>query len=244
VKISYETYHTFPGWELARATVSSLIERERLRSILEIGAGANPTLPTSYVQARKLAYTTNDVSATELAKADPAYDTLCHDMSAPLPRDIATRRFDFVFSRMVNEHVADGRRYYENVYSLLMPGGLTLHCYSTLYALPFLINRVLPERLSDRLLDSFNPRDRDQHAKFRAHYSWSRGPTRRMIERFDSIGFDVLEYRGYFGHGYYTRRLPVLQRVEDVKARWLCRHPVASLTSYSMVLLRRRVASA
>lgn len=234
----YGTYHAFPGWDAAPTFIGSIIDRERSESVLEIGGGANPTIPLDEVRARGLRYTTNDVSAEELAKADPRYQTLCLDMSATLPPSIERGTFDLVFSRMVNEHVVDGSRYYRNIHELLATDGLTAHCSSTLYAFPFLVNRLLPEAVSDRLLASFNPRDLHQQGKFRAYYSWCRGPSKRMVARFNAIGFTVEDYRGYFGHPYYGR-VPWLQGLEEHKARWLVTHPVGWLTSYMAVILRK-----
>jgi hypothetical protein len=61
-----------------------------------------------------------------------------------------------------------------------------------------------------------------------------------MVTRFESLGFEVLEYTGYFGHSYYRRRLPLLDFIEGKKAAWLARHPHPLLTSYARVLLRKR----
>ena len=238
--ISYGRYDDFPGWAGAAGFFGELIELNGARTVLEIGSGANPTLSPSYVSARRLSYTTNDVSEEELAKAEPSYETLCLDMATAdgsrLPRD----RFDFVFSRMVNEHVADGARYYRNIFEVLRPGGVSAHCFSTLYALPFVVNRLLPEAISSKVLDAVAPRDRHQHDKFRAHYSWSRGPTRRMLARLGGVGFEIVEYRGFFGHRYYER-VPsgLLARLETAKSTWLQRHPLPGLTSYAAVVLRK-----
>jgi SAM-dependent methyltransferase len=238
MKIAYDHYREFPGWTRAPDFLAELVARERPASVLEIGSGANPTLPESALG--DLRYTTNDREAGELAKAGAAYETLLLDMSTATRDELPHEAFDLVFSRMVNEHVADGERYYRNIFEVLRPGGITAHCFSTLYALPFLANRLLPEQLTSRLLDLFNPRDRWQQDKFPAHYSWSRGPSRRSIARLEGLGYDVVEYHGYFGHPYYNR--PVLKPVralEEAKAAWLERHPVAALTSYAVVILRK-----
>jgi len=241
MNITYEHYRGFPGWGRAPDFLSSLIERESSTSILEIGAGANPTLSPAELEGRGLRYTTNDRSAGELAKAGPAYETLLLDMSTASRAALPALQFDLVFSRMVNEHVADGERYYRNVFDVLRPGGVTAHCFSTLYALPFVVNRLVPEGFGSRLLDVFNPRiDRYQQDKFPAHYSWSRGPSRRMIGRLTGLGYEIVEYRGFFGHPYYDRPLlrPV-RELEQAKSAWLCRHPFPALTSYAVVILRR-----
>lgn len=207
--------------------------------MLEVGSGANPTLDPATVERLGIAYTANDIAAEELAKADGRYQRLVLDVSGDVVHSACVGAYDFIFSRMVNEHVADGARYYRNLQAMLTPGGVTVHWFSTLYALPFLLNAALPEALTDRLLDWFAPRDRHQHGKFKAHYSWSRGPTPARVAAFEAMGFEVLQYHGYFGHWYY-RRLGLVHRLEMAKARWLARHPFPALTSYACVALRKR----
>jgi hypothetical protein len=125
---------------------------------------------------------------------------------------------------------------------LLKPGGVTAHWFATLYALPFFANRLFPERLSGRLLSIVSPREREMHGKFPAYYDWSRGPTRPMVQRFQSLGFDVIRYTGYFGHGYYAHLLPWVDRLEHLKARFLTRHPNPWACSYAYIVLRKPVA--
>lgn len=240
-RVTTPTYHRFdefPAWDGAESWISGLVRSHGAASVLEIGAGANPTIPLERLGGLNIArYTTNDVSAAELAKAPAGYDTLCADFTDPalaLPN-----QFDFICSRMVNEHVRDGEAYYRNIFRALRPGGITAHAFSTLYALPFVVNRLTPEWMSSALLNLFAPRDRHQHDKFRAYYSWSRGPTAAQIRRFRSLGFEILEYRGYFGHRYYQRRLGALHRAELAKERWLLRNPIPQLTAYAVVVLRR-----
>jgi SAM-dependent methyltransferase len=240
MKITYGHYLRFPGWTGAPAFLNAVIEREACTSVLEIGAGANPTLSPGDLAGRGLRYTTNDRSAGELDKAPAAYQTLLLDMATAQRTALPRGEFDLVFSRMVNEHVADGERYHRNIFEVLRPGGVSAHCFSTLYALPFVANRLLPERLASRVLDLVNPRDRYQQDKFPAHYSWSRGPTRRMIRRLTGLGYTVVAYDGYFGHPYYNHpALRPVRAVEEAKAAWLCRHPIPALTSYAVVILRK-----
>jgi SAM-dependent methyltransferase len=239
-RILYDTVANFDGWHGAPEAIEAVIDRFDSRDVLEIGAGAHPTLSVDRVRALGVRYTTNDISQEELDKADPAYVRLCYDLSGAEPPARLRGAFDLVFSRMVNEHVKDGERYYRNIATILRPGGVTTHWFSTLYALPFVTNRLIPEWLGNRVLDALAPRDRSGHGKFKAYYSWGRGPTRRMVARLESLGFAVLEYTGYFGHTYYRRRLPVLDFLEGKKAAWLAKHPRPLLTSYARVLLRKR----
>jgi Methyltransferase domain len=238
-EVRYSLSDEFPGWAMAESYLVSMIEKHSPRTLLEIGSGANPTLKTAHLARHKLRYITSDVDDCELRKAAPVYEARCFDVErGPLPEDLIAE-CDIIFSRMVNEHIRDGRAYHTNVRKLLRPKGLAIHCSATLHALPFLANFLMPAGLSGRLLDLFAPRDRDEQEKFQAYYSWCRGPTRRMIGRFQELGYDVLSYYGYFGHGYYRSKLPVLDVLERAKARLLVRRPLPHLCSYAVVVLRR-----
>lgn len=236
---AYALHESLPGFGAHKDWFRDLIREHGAKDVLEIGAGANPTLgPDAVRELRLQSHTINDVSADELRKAPAGAKTLCADFAAP---NLGIEdRFDFAFSRMVNEHVRDGHVYYGNIHRALKPGGVTAHVFSTLYSLPFVVNRLLPESLSAALLDIFARRDHHKDGKFRAYYSWSRGPSRRQFRRFESLGFDVLQYTGYFGHLYYKNRLQPLHWLEQRKSALLLRMPSAHLTAYASVVLRKK----
>jgi SAM-dependent methyltransferase len=237
--VSYQNVEEFPGWAAAPEFFKALFARYGSRCILEVGSGANPTLAPEFVRGNGLSYITSDLDREELQKADSAFEQLVLDLSA---RDIDPAlkgKFDCVLSRMVGEHISDGRQYHENIYKILRPGGISAHCFSTLWTLPFAVNRLMPEFLTDSLLNIFAPRNGHQHGKFKAYYSWSRGPSRSMITRFENLGFEVVSYTGYFGHGYYRKRLPALQHLENLKSKLLVNHPVPLLCSYATLILRK-----
>jgi len=237
--VRYKTVEDFPGWDAAPDFVKSLLAEYGCTRILEVGSGANPTLPPSFVQSHGLSYVTSDLSPEELQKADAAFERLVLDLSEPGVDPALNESFDCVFSRMVNEHIRDGSQYHKNIFNILRPGGISVHCFSTLWTVPFAANRLLPDFVGDILLKAFAPRDSHKHGKFRAYYSWSRGPSNSMITRFQSLGFEVLQYTGYFGHGYYRKRVPLLDRLEQRKSRYLLRHPVPQLCSYATLVLRK-----
>jgi SAM-dependent methyltransferase len=237
--VAYDDVENFPGWTLAEEYFRALIDQHACGRIFEVGSGANPTLSPQFVRAGGLSYVTSDVSPEELMKADSAFEQLILDLTSENIDPALTGRFDCVLSRMVGEHIKNGRQYHENIYKLLRPGGIAVHCFSTLWAFPFAANHVLPEALTGILLNAISPRDEHRNAKFKAYYSWSRGPSSSMIRRFQNVGFEIVSYTGYFGHGYYRRRLPWLDRLEKQKSKLLLRHPLPQLCSYATVVLRK-----
>lgn len=236
--VSYDSVDNFEGMGGAPALFKALLSQYGLKRILEVGSGANPTLSPNDVRAMSLSYVTSDISPEELAKADSAFEPMLLDMTAEIIEPSLVGTFDCVASRMVGEHIRDGHRYHSNIYKLLRPGGISVQCCSTLWALPFLANRLLPEALANIALDLFNPRDRHRHEKFPAYYSWSRGPTKAILRDFQRLGFEIVRYTGYFGHPYH-QRVPFLNRLEAWKSSQLLRHPIPQLCAYATIVLRK-----
>ncbi|MDT3695520.1 MAG: hypothetical protein ROY99_03945 [Ignavibacterium sp.] len=236
MEISYYFVKDFIGWSKTDPFVQQLILKNNIKSILEIGAGANPTINPDFIRQNNLDYTISDVDDLELSKADGIYSKLVMDLSKK--NIVLTKKFDLIFSRMVGEHISDAQTFHKNIYNLLNVGGLSFHCFSTLYTLPFMINRILPERLSDFILNIVAPRDDNKHGKFKAYYDWCRGPSNKMINRFEKIGYEIIEYAGYFGHNYYNK-IPILYKIEEVKSKMLLKFPVPLLTSYAHFILKK-----
>jgi len=239
-KITYHHVREFPGWTKAPDFLRKLIAEYEPRVLLEIGSGANPTLEIEIARKAELRYITSDSNPAELAKAPAGFEARLLNLETEKPPSDILGRCDIVFSRMVNEHVSDGERYHKNILQLLAPGGVAVHCFSTLYAFPFIVNALLSGAASERLLDFAT--GRQHHRKFPAYYSWSRGPTAGMLKRFEAIGYDVITYRGYFGHWYYSRLKP-LHHLEFWKTRALLAFPNPLLCSYAMVMLRESLAA-
>lgn len=220
-------------WEHA-ATCRSLIERHGARAVCEIGGGRSPLFSRAEVAELGLAYTVLDISAEELAEAPTGYDTLCADICSPALTD-GEARFDLMFSKMVAEHVPDGERMHRNVHQLLRPGGIAFHFFPTLFAPVFVVNRLLPERLTHWALERGQPRDAP---KFPALYSKCFGPTGRMHRFYSDLGYEVLEYRPFYGYEYLDR-VPVLGRIDAGFWAWSARRHSARFTSFAYLVLRR-----
>jgi SAM-dependent methyltransferase len=237
VKVTFQSVDEFEGWDKFPGFIEGVIANYTPKRVCEIGAGANPAIGQDVALRHGLQFRAVDEVETELRKSGMT-ETAVYDVcgaNAPVPG----APYDLIFSRMTAEHFRDPDQAYRNMLQALAPGGLSVHSFATLYALPFVLNRVLPDRVTDFLFDRFSPRDRDRHEKFKAYYSHCRGPLEGQLQFFRDLGYEVLEYRAYFGHNYYEFRLPLLHFVHRQKTNLLLRAPIAFFTSYATVILRR-----
>ena len=226
-------------WDGFPRLAARRIRQSGARQILEIGAGANPTFTLDELSDSQADYTLLDISSDELEKAPPGYRTVVADIGAP---DLKLeRQYDFVFSRMLAEHVEDAFAFHRNIFRLLTNGGLAVHFFPTLYAPPFVANRLLPERLASSVVRTLQPGrlDSGKQNKFPAYYEWCRGPTRRQVKRFEALGYAVDEYLGCFGHDGYYNRIPWVKSIHNTLVAYLVRHPLPALTSFAYVVLRK-----
>ena len=231
---------TDDAWADFELTLRDLVVTRNCRTVCEIGGGANPALPLDFVRQHGLDYVILDISATELAKTPTGYRTRVQDVTASLAGEQGT--YDLVFSKMLAEHVSDAEAFHRNIHALLRPGGAAFHFFPTLYSPPYVLNLLLPERLTYRLLTLFQAgrENSGRLGKFPAYYRWCRGPTRAQIARLESVGFCVLRYTGFFGHPGYYQKLPWVERVHRALARWFLRHPNPWLTSFAYVVMEKR----
>lgn len=215
-----------------------LARREDAKAVAELGGGANPMVadPEKWGFAQRRAVI--DISAEELAKAQAAVDTQVADLCQPISD--GHNSYDLVFSKMLCEHLPNARTFHENCFRLLRPGGLAVHFFPTLYAAPFMINRLIPEQLARSVLRKVQPGriDDPNQEKFPAYYRWCTGPTRRAKSRYESVGFEIEAWNAAFGHHYYAVA-PPLHAAERAKTRFLLGHPVPFLTSFAAVVLRK-----
>lgn len=229
--------HSDDIWQGFEKSLLDIIENYSIKGICDIGGGANPVINAEYIKSKGLDYTILDISESELLKAPSNYNKIMADISSP---EFSTqRKFDFVISKMLAEHILDAEQFHKNVYNCLDYDGLALHFFPTLFTLPFFINFITPEYIAKFLLKAFAPRDFYQQNKFPAYYRWCRGPTKKQIKRFTDLGFEVIVYRGYFGHGYYNK-IRTLKKLHDFKTNYLLKHPSPVFTNFAYVLLKKK----
>ena len=226
-----------PVWENFDERVRKFVKEHNIKSVCDVGGGANPILPVELVNELGVRYTVMDISSQELSKAPKEYSKVQQDICS---KDLThLGEYDLVLTKMLAEHIRNGKRLHVNIFQLLNPGGYAIHFYPTLYAFPFIVNRLLPERLTSWILNLVAPRDRFRHEKFPAYYSWCRGPTRRQQKLFEKVGYSVTQYEGLFGHAGYYEKFRVLSRAHEMLVNFLLRHPNSYLTSYAYLVLKK-----
>jgi SAM-dependent methyltransferase len=175
--------------------------------VLDIGGGKFPFLSQDDLGSN-VEYVICDIDINELEKA-PDY------VSSKVQLDICTSvpitdlgLFHVVFSRMLAEHVPSGPKLYKNVFSLLAPGGVTLHFHPTLYAIPFVMNKILPNVLSRNIVYLLFPHRLTNDSVFPAYYDWC---TSRDVEKEKrlQVGFSQVDLVRQF-HNNYWNKIPLI----------------------------------
>jgi hypothetical protein len=145
-----------------------------------------------------------------------------------------------MFSMMLCEHVADTCRMHRSIYSALRSGGEVVHFFPTLFSLPFVFNAVLPETFTRRVLLHFSPQRHDAGLtpKFKALYKGCRGPSRRTRRYYESLGYEVVDYRAFYGHGYF-RSVPAIRTIDNWLSSLSCKWDSPFYSSYAYLRLRK-----
>ena len=150
------------AWKHYKDTIWKLLTLIKARRMLEIGGGRWPLFSTEEISQAGISYVVNDISESELALAPPYFEKVCFDIAKPIGEEhkALLGTVNMMFSQMVFEHVSDAMRAYQNIYALLAPGGVCLNFHPVLYSVPFVVNWVMPEFVSGRLLRLFFPNRR------------------------------------------------------------------------------------
>ncbi len=245
-RLGYDSSEAW-AWDNYRPTILAFIDalRRAGRSddngkvrLLEVGGGRGPQLTPAQADELGVALTVNDIDARELSLAPAGFETALFDIAGEVdPRFFG--RFDLIYSRMVFEHVKNAPRAWRNVCALLAPGGVALAYHPTLYSPPFVVNLLVSESVSSRLLRLFFPWRHDgDYPKFPARYEMCFATPSRVAPALRDAGFSEVLIAPFFGHGY-LRSAPVLREVEGALHRLAERRDWRALASYAFTLARR-----
>lgn len=228
------------AWAAAKETIAGLARLNGARRAIEIGGGRDPLFSAAETSIMGMTLTLNDISANELRFAPPGFPTACFDIAGLLPRDqVGFGTYDLAFSRMVFEHVKDANQAWTNVYNLLTPGGVGFAFIPTLYTLPFLVNRLMPETLSQAVVRMLYPH-RTDHAdpKFPAFYDMCFASEKKLRPMFERIGFKEFYVVPFHGHDYF-KSLPGLRELDRFFNNMAAAGNWTTWASYAFIMARK-----
>jgi SAM-dependent methyltransferase len=232
--------HQAWAWANYKRVCQGLCNALSARQIVEIGGGRDPLFSRDEIAALGVAMTVNDISPVELAVLADGYRTACFDVAGDISNAKHLRNtFDLAFSRMVFEHVEDGQRAWSNLHQMLAPGGVALAFVPTLYAVPFVLNWLLPDRLAAAIVKlMFSNRTDDEDPVFPARYSWCFAGEARMRSMLSPIGYREIVIVPFYGHDYYAG-IPIVRDVH----RWFTglarRNDWRVFASYAYIAARK-----
>lgn len=229
------------SWSNYKSMILAMTEAYGLRRHLEIGGGRDPLFSPGELGVHGIDVTLNDLSQKELDLAPAGFSKLCCDIAAPSTlAAIGSNRFDFAYCRMVMEHVEDTARMWRNIHGLLTPGGAALSFFPTLFAPPFVINELMPERLSRAVLHALFPdrRDEGDNPKFPAYYNLCRGDEAAITPLLREIGFRDVVVLPFYGYSYFWK-IPVIKQIDAAFTQVARQRDWRTFTSFAYVIARK-----
>jgi SAM-dependent methyltransferase len=238
----YTPYESW-AWDGYRKTILALAKEYNLTRLMEIGGGRRPLFTPEECESYGFETTINDISPIELESMKvkfPKFPAACFDVSGDISSpEIKKGYYDLIYSRMVFEHVKDVEQAWNNAYQLLAPGGVAIAFYPTLYALPFVVNKLIPESFSTKIVDMlYGFRKGEDMLKFPAHYDHCYGSAKKVEPMLQKAGFRDTAVLPFYGHDYF-KKLPVLREIDNAIHDLARRNNLASLSSYAYAVVRK-----
>ncbi len=218
---AYDSYYN----EIQKSILSKI-------EILEIGGGAHP----SVTNRENISYTIIDPDLKELEKAPD--DILKLNLSL---EDLnSEKKYDLILTKMVLEHVENPKAFHRKVFEILKPTGRAIHFFACRHSLPSFVNRILPERIGDKILKIVGNRDLKDSPKYPAHYQKTKGYSNSQINFFTGLEFKVVKYYSFVGHKYFNK-IPVLRFLERQYTKILFQFDLRSLSTVALVVLEKEI---
>lgn len=220
--------------------VRGLVRQLGVSSVLEIGGGRDPLFKPDDLPSLNIDLTVNDISQPELDRLPGIYQRACFDVGGD-DADIARlgNTFDLIFSHTVLEHVADGRQAWRNMCAMLKSGGVALAFVPTLYSLPFVLNRLLPDELARWIVRAlYRHRTDADDPIFPARYSWTFASEAKMRPMLEAAGFSEALILPFYGHGYFER-FPLVRSMHRSITELARRNDWRLIASYAYIVARK-----
>ncbi|HEY6642242.1 class I SAM-dependent methyltransferase [Povalibacter sp.] len=216
-----------------------LLSRPDVRTVVDVGAGKHWHFPRHYKRWYGIHLIGLDINAAAMAPNDALDEKIECDVSAgiPLPDDSA----DLFMVHSGIEHFPDNQKFLEDALRILRPGGCLVAQFPSRYAPFVMANRLLPTRISGRVLDK-TMGERAKVLGFRAHYDRTDYAAFRRM--FTAVGFEELYHLpGYNSSAYCEFFIPLfaLSYMYDALTFTL---GIPQLASYNFWVLRKPAAEA
>lgn len=225
------------AWENYKNFIFDMLDNRGSQAILEIGGGRFPLFSQSELSDYNICYTVNDISIDELERAPEWVNKAHFDIAGKVPEEHLSK-FDLMFSKMVFEHIKDTTEAYTNIYKLLKKGGICINFHPTLFSPPFVINLLLPEFLSEKLLAFFfRNRNKSEVPKFPAYYDCCFSTESNRL-RIESIGFSKVEIIPFYGHEYF-KKIPILRELDRAFSVYAKNKDFRPLSSYAFTIVEK-----
>ncbi len=226
------------AWENYKSTIAQLSRARNLHRHLEIGAGRDPLFLPDEVKVLGFDVTLSDISARELSLAPDGYAKVTCDIAAPNAPDILGRNaYDMAYCRMVMEHVPNVSAMWSNLHDVLAPGGVALSFFPTLYAPPYVLNRLMPEKLSRWLLETVFPdrKDDGDNPKFPAYYDHCFSEESRIMPMLRQAGFSDVVILPFWGYSYFWK-FPGVKQIDAAFTTLAERKQWRAVSSFAYVI--------
>lgn len=209
----------------------------RGKSVLEIGAGRYPIFTAQEIRENNISYVANDIMESELDLVPFDVEKAVFDITGDIPIEFLGK-FDFIFSKMVQEHVSDGERFYKNIHKLLSDNSLSLNFFPTLYHPIFIMNYVLPDKISRIILQKFHPNRNIQGIpKFPAHYHYCFSVD-RQVEKLRRCGFQDVWIIPFYGQSY-LKKVHFISSVADVMDEFFRNNDIRLFSSFAYSIVKK-----
>jgi len=224
-----------------KPTIVELARSRNLTRHLEIGGGRDPLFLPAEVLAYGFDVTLNDISQHELDRAPDGYRKIVCDITADnAPAVLGENRYDIAYCRMVMEHIPDVAKMWRNIHDVLAPGGIVLSFFPTLYAPPFVLNRMMPEKLSRVILETVFPERRPDgdDPKFPVFYDRCFSDEKKIAPMLQEIGFSDITVLPFWGYAYFYK-LPGIKQIDAAFTKLARERNWRTVSSFAYVIAKK-----
>ncbi len=226
------------AWENYKRTIVEIARQKGLTRHLEIGGGRDPLFLPPEVAAHGFDVTLNDISAHELSLAPAGYATVQCDIAGKDAKGVlGAARYDIAYSRMVMEHVPDVAGMWENIAYTLAPGGVAFSFFPTLYAPPYVLNRLIPEKMSRWMLETVFPdrKEDGDNPKFPAYYDYCFSEEEKIVPMLKRAGFSDVVVLPFWGYSYFWK-FPGIKQLDAAFTRVARERKWRAVSSFAYVI--------